>query len=287
MMFKDGVLMTLHVNKWTGARKLDPADLGLTADQVPDFMRLGRKLLIPENERYVFIQIESNARNALERESFAFPASRARFVPRSRLLVIDAKLKEFKEAYTEAVLSLLERYSTIREEMLAKYPDYRDRLEPYYPAAHRVENSFKFHWLVFEIGAIGGIKEGETVEAYERFKANLKEEFDKFLADVILDLRYQVQEACLRVAEKITNGEVVNGKSIKALNNCIERFMTLNFVGDKKIEDQLVALKATLQTMDGKKLKDSAELQKELGIMAAQIVKEANDLSDISEITGQ
>ena len=67
MNFKDGVLLTLNVSKWSGAKKLEPADLGLSPEDIPDFMRLGRKLLIPENERNSFTQVENNARNYLER----------------------------------------------------------------------------------------------------------------------------------------------------------------------------------------------------------------------------
>ena len=284
--FKDGVLMTLHINKWTGAKKLDPADLGLTADQIPDFMKLGRKLLIPEEERNVFVQIENNARNALERESFAFPAGGARFVPRVRLLDVDAKLKEYKAAFNDAVQSLLTRYHDIQEKMFAMYPEHRGKLEMFYPAAHRVERAFSFDWLVFEIGPVG-MREGETVEAYERFKAELQIQFDQFLGDVVLDLRFKVQETCLRVADRVSKGEIINGNSIKSLNTCIDRFKSLNFIGDTKIEVQLDALRATLQTVDAGKLKENESLQKELGAQAAAIAKEAADITDISDITGQ
>jgi hypothetical protein len=67
----------------------------------------------------------------------------------------------------------------------------------------------------------------------------------------------------------------------------IDKFTNLNFVGDKKIEDQLNTLRAKLQTVDPKDLKEKEEIRKELGVMAAQIAKEAADISDVSEITGQ
>ena len=72
MNFKDGILMTLSVGRWSGAKKLNPDDLGLTPEQIPEFMKLGRKLLIPQEERNVFTQIENNARNSLERDSFGY-----------------------------------------------------------------------------------------------------------------------------------------------------------------------------------------------------------------------
>jgi hypothetical protein len=206
-------------------------------------------------------------------------------VPRGRLLDIDARLREYQSAYMAAVDSFLDRYQDIRSTMLTKYPEHRDKLEPFYPASHQIRRLFYFSWQVFEIGDAGGIREGETVEAYQRFKDNLQAQFDEFLKDAVVDLRYQVQETCLKVAERISKGEIVNGNSINSLSSMIDKFTNLNFVGDKKIEDQLSALRAKLQTVDPKELKEKDELRKELGVMAAQIAKEAADISDVSTIT--
>lgn len=285
-LFKDGALIALSIGKWGGGKKLSPDDLGLTPEQIPEFMKLGRKLLIPQEERNVFVQVENNARNALERESFAFPVGQARFIPRNRILDVDYKLKEYQAAYVAAVDSFLNRYAEIRDAMLERYPDYRDRLEPFYPGVTQLRRFFYFQWNMFEIGEAGGIREGETVEAYERFKANLQAQFDEFLRDAVVDLRFQVQECCLKVAERVSKGNIVNGNSINSLNGMIDKFMHLNFVGDKKIEEQLSALRAKLQTVEPADLKENDALKNQLGVMAAQIAKEAADISDISEVTG-
>jgi hypothetical protein len=104
---------------------------------------------------------------------------------------------------------------------------------------------------------------------------------DGTLIDTIT--RVEVQECCLKVAERISKGEIVNGNSINSLNSMIDKFTNLNFVGDKKIEEQLKALRAKLQFIDPKELKEKDEIKKELGIMAAQIAKDAADISDVSE----
>jgi len=284
--FKDGVLLALNVGKWGGAKKLNPDDLGLTPDQVPEFISLGRKMLIPKDEQNTFVQIENNARGALERESHAFPVGGARFVPRNRILEIDAKLKEYRDVYMLAMESFIDRYAEIRDTTLEKYPDHRDKLEPFYPASHQIRRLFYFNWHVFEIGEAGGIREGETVEAYQRFKDNLKAQFDKFLEDVVIDARFKVQETCMKLAERVARGEVVNGNSMKSLSNMIERFEALNFVGDVKIEEQLQALRDKLIAIDPKELKEKDDLKNQLGAMAANIAKDAADISDVSTVTG-
>lgn len=286
MNFKDGVLLTLSVGKWSGAKKLNPDDLGLTPDQVPQFISLGRKMLIPKDEQNTFVQIENNARGALERESYPFPVGGARFVPRNRILDVDARMKEYQATYMSAMESFIDRYAEIREKMLETYPEYRDRLEPFYPAAHQIRRLFYFTWQVFEIGEADGLREGETIEAYQRFRENLKAQFDSFLNDVVIDARFKVQETCIKLAERVAKGEIVNGNSIKSLTNMIERFENLNFVGDVRIEEQLKSLRAKLNVIDVKELKEKDEVKNQLGAMAAQIARDAADISDVSEITG-
>lgn len=285
MNFKDGVLCTLHVSRWSGAKKLDPSDLGLRPEDIPEFMRLGRKLLIPQEERNVFVQIEQNARNALDRESFPFPVGGARFVPRNRILKADQDLRGYQQQYQYAVDSFIERYHLIREEMLQRYPEHREKLEPFYPASHWVQRSFAFSWTVFEIGETG-IREGETAEVYEEFRKNLREQFDKFLGEVVIDLRYQVQETCGKIAQKVEKGEVITQQGIQSVQNIIKKFENLNFVGDEKIEIELNRLRETLNGTTAKDLKENDALKAMLGNVAEGVAREAADISDVSTVTG-
>lgn len=285
MNFKDGVLCTLHVSRWSGAKKLSASDLGLRPEDVPEFMRLGRKLLIPPEERNVFVQIEQNARNSLDRESFPFPVGGARFVPRNRILKADQELREYKKQYQYAVDSFIERYQLIREEMLNRYPEHREKLEPFYPASHWVERSFAFSWTVFEIGETG-IREGETAEVYEQFRQNLREQFDKFLGEAVIDLRYQVQETCGKIAQKVMQGEVISQQAIQSVQNIIKKFENLNFVGDERIETELNRLRENLNGISAKDLKENDALKTILGDIAQGVAREAADISDVSMVTG-
>jgi len=285
MNFKDGVLCTLHVSRWSGAKKLDPSDLGLRPEDIPEFMRLGRKLLIPPEERNVFVQIEQNARNAMDRESFPFPVGGARFIPRNRILKANQDLREYKEQYLSAVASFLDRYQLIREEMLNRYPEHREKLEPFYPASHWVERSFAFSWTVFEIGETG-IREGETAEVYEQFRQNLREQFDKFLGEVVIDLRYQIQETCGKLAQRVEQGEVITQQGLQSVKNIIQKFENLNFVGDERIETELNRLRENLNGVSAKDLKENDALTSLLGNIAKGVAREAANISDVSAVTG-
>jgi len=293
MNFKDGVLLTLNVSKWSGAKKLEPSDLGLSPEDIPDFMRLGKKLLIPENERNSFTQVENNARNFLDRWSFPFPVGGARFVPRDRLVDTAAHLEQYKALFQSTVLSFLDRYEQIKREMLQNYPLYADKLEPYYPARNVIERKFSFTWAIFEITdtKMNETTSQEVIEAYERFKRELQEKFDLFLEDVVIDMRATVAESCEKLSTRIINGEVVTANTIKSVKETIEHFQELNFIGDHSIDEKLAELRKHMNGHDSKEiakdLRDNETLRRELGNVAHEIAKQAMNLNDVSEVTGQ
>ncbi|MBP1717774.1 MAG: hypothetical protein H6Q43_1212 [Deltaproteobacteria bacterium] len=289
MKYKDGVLMTLTVTKWGGAKKLEAQDLGLKADEVPEFMRLGKKLLIPKEEREAFVQTENNARNALERASFPFPVGGARFVPNKVLMKILQELEAYKRVYMDLAASFRDRYHLIREDMLAKYPEHRDKLEPFYPPVQLLGKRFSFEWVVFVIeDASYQAKNGEDVAAaYEKFKASLETQFDKFLSDVVIDLRFQVQETCLKIAERVKAGEIINAHSIGAVHRMIDKFKTLNFIGDQTIESKLEELRGQLNGgRSAEDFKDETARQA-LREAAEAVARQAAEIGDISKITGE
>ncbi|MBE3144068.1 MAG: hypothetical protein IMZ61_09120, partial [Planctomycetes bacterium] len=72
-IFKDGVLMQVHVSFWSGARILKPEDLGLREDQIAETYKLGRKFLIPESVIAAFRHVEGKARNLVTKFSYEFP----------------------------------------------------------------------------------------------------------------------------------------------------------------------------------------------------------------------
>ena len=293
MNFRDGVLLTLNCSKWSGAKKLEPSDLGLSPEDIPDFMRLGKKLLIPENERNSFTQVENNARNFLDRWSFPFPVGGARFVPRAKLMDTAAHLEQYKALFQSTVLSFLDRYEQIKREMLQNYPLYADKLEPYYPARNLVERKFSFTWAVFEISdtSMSETTSQEVIEAYNRFKAELQEKFDAFLQDVVVDMRATVAESCENLSRRMINGDLVTANTLKSVKDTIEHFQELNFIGDRSIDAHLAELRQHMNGHDPKELakdlRDNETLRRELGNIAHKIAEQASNLNDVSEVTGQ
>ena len=54
-IYQDGILVSVNVCYWSGAKKLINEDMGLSKDKVVDVFKLGRKMLIPEKPLGIFV----------------------------------------------------------------------------------------------------------------------------------------------------------------------------------------------------------------------------------------
>ena len=191
-LFIDGVLMYPHVGFWSGAKGLNPEDLGLTAGDVADAYKLGRKMLVPEDVIKKFRHLEGQARNMVDKNSFSFPIGNSKFVPRSCFNTVVTRLKEIQAQYMSLADDLVAKFDEYREQMLPIYrqaaedaferrnPEVQEfgidadpealrikreqdkvafvdqflaRIQTHYPAASSLRNKFYLSWDIYEIAA--------------------------------------------------------------------------------------------------------------------------------------
>lgn len=67
-IFRDGVLVTVNVSFWSGAKMLTAEDLGLNDNEIVDAFSLGRKMLVPKDIIRKFRAIDCRARLTVERK---------------------------------------------------------------------------------------------------------------------------------------------------------------------------------------------------------------------------
>ena len=287
-MFKDGVLVDLHIGFWRAHKSLDPIDLKMRREDIPDIFKLGTKLLMPQEELKKFNNLEHKARKRLEALSFPFfVGTTCRFVPLKSLQQVVEDLKKAKVEFEYLVSHMIDNYRDNREKMLIQYHDIRESLEPFYPTITALYNKYYFKWNVFEIGEITEACASELKEEYDNFKRKLSEEFNIFLESSVKELRSEVSSTCVKLLKRIENGEIIKDQTINSVRNVIDRFEKLNFVGDLKVSQSLEMLKGMIATGSGKDFSESVEMKQRLGNLAKEVSVAANDLSDIDTITGE
>lgn len=182
-IFHDGVLVDVHVRYWTGAVHLQPADFGLTPEQVSTAMKLGRKYLVPEEIIKRFRTIESRARYIVESNAFRFPVGHANFVPKRRQEKVFGELEGCKQEYIQLTTDLIENFDLYKEQMRPVYQEAAEkayensrpagvntfsiesqdaekeefirsflaRIDSYYPEPQTLASKFEVNWDVYTI----------------------------------------------------------------------------------------------------------------------------------------
>lgn len=301
-LFRDGKLLQVHVRKWSMATRLNAEDLPLVAgSKLPDFFKLGDKMLIDEKEIKKFMSVEAAARTYLRTHALPFPISQAHFVPNKVLLGVMEKLEEFRVKYMELVEAFVTNYEAHKEAMLAKHADHRNILLPYYPSAQHVRGKFGFHVGMFEVSFPRQMREIDlaSVQAEASAREDMKRKFeqewqrqyaqsmqqvDEFLKEAVTSMRARVVEVFETIARKIKNREVVSVTNLKTMSSIIEAFDGLDFLDDRTVRSKLDAVKELIAS--GRDFKTDYQAIDALGTAVGDVLTVAKETTDLDALTG-
>jgi len=302
-LFQDGMLVFIHVGKWEMTQSVDQEkDLGLKAEDIPDFIMPGKKKLFPDAIRLQFSRIEQRGRTYLRTNSLKFPIVDAHFVPHRKLVEVYDGLTKIKEEYDKAVVAFLANYEKYKADMLDAHQDSRDSLEDCYPHIDLIKDRFRFEINMCEIAFPRKLKAVSIVEvraqnlAVEKMQAKfeaaqeahhkaMNETAEKFVKAACMDLRAQVVETFQTIANKIANKEVVTKTNVKSLRDIIEQFSSLDFYGDAEVQAKLLEAKALVK--NDVVYKDDAAAVTKLNEIVGSVLTAARNVSDVDTVTGE
>lgn len=301
-LFRDGKLIQVHVSKWSMSTRLNETDLPLTAgSRLPDFIKLGNKMLVDEEQLKKFASVENAARSYLRTHAHAFPIAQAHFVPNKSLVPLLEKLEEYRVKYMGLVDAFVNGYETLKEAMLVKHATHRDILLPYYPSVVHVRSKFGFYVGMFEVSFPRQMKEIDlaSVQAeatarehmqrkfeveWQRQYAQSLQQVDGFLKEAVTSMRDRVVEVFETIARKITNREVVSATNLKTMSGIIEAFEGLDFLDDRLVREKLAAVRGLITS--GHDFKGDQDAISRLGVAVGDVLSVARATTDVDELTG-
>lgn len=296
----DGVLIDRQCAWWRGKTKLSPQDLGLKPEEVPDIFSLGRKLVIPASSLRRFERISARVEYLLDQFSFPFPTGSARFVPYSVLPQVMEEVHKLRADFAQETEKFIERYDEYRQQMLEEYPQHKEALERGAIAPDKLRKRFAFGYVIYEVVLPKGIRfkaieEKEAIqgavarqqaitEAQEEYRKQFEAQIDEFLESSVEKLRIAVGNTVLKVADKLSAGEAVTAASLDSLRKTIDKFRTLNFVGDNEVESRLKDLEALIpkSSTDLKNADVASNFARALESIQTTLLE-----SDVSKVTGE
>ena len=300
-LFSSGVLMQVHVSKWGMASKLAMADLKVEKELPSALFQLGKKLLIPAEEKNKFERLEGKARAILGKHAFVFPIAQAHFVPGNKIMTVLAELEEVKKEYNTQVDAFLANYEVLKAETIAKYPEYQDVLAPYYPPVAELRHKFGFRVSQFQVDFPKEMHEVSVQdvltqqdakeEALTAYKRQMAEQYDQaletmhtFVNESVATLREEAAKVCSHVYQKIKRGEPVIRTNINTISEMITNFEAMNFFEDAQVAEQLGNLKRLVNSDADFRLDEAAVVN--LSQALQSVVEKATMEQDVSSLTG-
>lgn len=296
-LFRDGLLVDLNIGAWTGLVKNTKEDLGIDAGaELPDYVvGLGMKRLCPDVLASSWMTHVSRARAILYSYSFTrFPLSGGAFVPAKALPTIIEKLEAQKTDFDAAWQSMIADFDNMRDAFIANAePKHRAVLRQIYPSKAAVEGRFYFNYSAYTVDLpkrIAGLKVEEEEKAMIRFRTELDKRVEGFLEESVKTLRTKAADICSTVIDNVRGGKSVTQTNIATLSDFIDRFRSLNYVGDKEIESRLTKLQHDILDgidLDNLKAKGGDKgLRDALAAACDDIRQAAENVSDVSSVTG-
>ena len=279
----EGVLINVSVRYWRATKKLKPEDLGLDPDCVSDrLISLGHKKLLPKESLQPFALIEGRAHALIEADTFVFLNGLSHFLPNAKLQAVTGRLDELRGEFDEAKDDFLSRYEELREQALQEWATIAPTMVPEpdrllatiqtsFPRPDRMERCFSFEVALFQIRVperldltiTNRVEQEEILAARTHAAQEAAEQIrrgaESFVTDCVASLRQQTAQLCDEMLDSMQTCKTgVHQKTLNRLVRFIDQFKSMNFVGDRQMEEQLERVRQEFLIRSAEEYRDDA-----------------------------
>jgi len=227
-----GVLCQIQSSVWSMEVRLEPKDLNMNSDEIPTFMKLGTKRLLPQGVRDEFNKHIWNAKSSAKKYGFPYFISNSFFIPFGNMDKLTERLSKERTAFYERLENFLTRYTPLRESYLRENDAYRHILEEHYPSPEVIRSKFKFN-VVYYAASISDVNLGDIGSAEEVYL--------EWAVNVANSLRKEAREVAESIDARITDG-TISGKTMRKVQTLLDRVQKMDVLG----EDSLLNATKTL-----------------------------------------
>lgn len=308
VLTREGVLINASVRYPRFHKKLSPADLGLSPEQVSErLMSLGHKRLLPKEALASLALVESRTHAIIEKSTFPFLGGLGHFLPNGKLVDVQERLNAQDLCFREARDRFLDDYRRLRSRALdewreatrqiAKTYDEAERLfsqiESSFPPKEQLERRFVFDVHLFQIAVpeslgmeLVSFAEQQEVrrarhEAAASAARQIREGVEGFVGECVIELRHQTAQLCDEMLASMRSGKTdgVHQKTLNRLVKFIDEFKQLNFAGDTEMEQQLDRVRSELLSLNAEDYRNNLTASRNLESGLSQLRDQARELA--------
>ena len=308
ILTREGVLLNASVRYPRFHKKLSPADLGLEPDQVSErLMSLGHKRLLPKEALAELALVESRTHALVEKSTFPFLGGIGHFLPNAKLVDVQEQLNAQSMNFHQARDRFLDDYRELRSRALEEWRDATrqiaktsdeaarlfSQIESSFPPKEMLAQRFAFDVHLFQIAVpeslgmeLVSFAEQQEVrrarhEAATSASRQIREGVEGFVGECVIELRHQTAQLCDEMLTSMHSGKTdgVHQKTLNRLVKFIDDFKSLNFAGDKEMEQQLDRVRSELLGRNAEDYRNSLTATRSLETGLSHLRDQARELA--------
>lgn len=223
--------------------------------------------------------LKSRVKTFIDNNSISHPIPGLTFVPKSKIQMVDERLKEFRGEDGNMVDQFLIEYPRLQREFELKYPEYYNPKN--YPSIDKLRNKFQFEWRFFQLSVPenSGIL---TPEIYEAEKQKFQNEMEQWRRMILNEVGNALMARLDSLVQQEQKG-TMNAGTMNAINTFLEKFDNLwdGFVFSEEMRKLVGDLKQYANGIDKGRIKDNPVMQKDIAAKAKELSAKLESVPDV------
>ena len=246
-IWNKGILCRIQGGIWSMEARLDPGDLNMRGEELPDFVKLGSKKLLPDREKQRFLNTLGRARTVADRLGFPFFIGGSYFIPFENFEQLKENIDKERAKFFGYVDEFIDRYEALREEYLESYARHASSLATHYPDVDYVRSKFKFETIYYaaNIGSVVG-DQGSAEDMYLSWAVSSMNA-----------LRTEARQVADAVTTAIENG-TLDGRSMRPVQKLVDSVSSKDLLENEEFRGATMALAGSPSKYTASQLKKVA-----------------------------
>jgi hypothetical protein len=308
VLTREGVLISASVRYPRFHKKLSPADLGLSPDQISErLVSLGHKKLLPKEALADLALVEGRTHAIIDQGTFPFLGGLGHFLPNGKLVDVQEQLNAQRNHFNRAQEDFLSAYRDLRSDALEEWREATRQLArtqdeaaclyaqiaESFPQREKLEPKFAFEVHLFQIAVPESLgmelvtfADQQEVrlarrEAAETAARQIRSGVEGFVGECVTELRHQTAQLCEEMLGSMRSGktEGIHQKTLNRLVKFIDEFKQLNFAGDLEMERQLERVRSELLNRSAEDYRQNPAATRSLEAGLSQLRDQARELA--------
>jgi hypothetical protein len=222
MSNKDYVIVNLDVSMWTGEKKIDAVDIGLSESEVPEIVTLGHKKTINPERMRAFKKLRTRARTRLETVGTTLPFGY--LIPMAEAVAAAKDLITIQTEWDQEKESLKLDYAGEIEAWIQKHPQQEAAIRAAAVPWAEVDKQLRFRFQPYKASAFEGLNPQDLAILNQGFVQAIESAYGKLLRECSLTAKKVV---------KALGNENFGQKGLRPLKAMVQKLQGLSFLDQR------------------------------------------------------